>query len=172
MELRGAVIVPRGDRRVVAHFASVGAEESVCRKHVGIALRADLDVSLALAGPDVGRAVRFGGEWQARISPECALVIGPPCERPLRTSVISIVGPRAAALLGAVGLPSALAPGDVRTCWWQGAFAVLLCERAERHLLLVDDADSAWQALLDAGRPLEVACVGVDALARLAAVPG
>ena len=49
--------------------------------------------------------------------------------------------------------------------------AVLLRERRGRNLLLVDDADAAWQALLDAGRPLELACVGVDALARLAAVP-
>jgi hypothetical protein len=77
--------------------------------------------------------------------------------------IYSVGGPRAGALLANAGLPSDLAPGDVRVCWWLGAFAVLLRERPERYLVV----GGAWDALLAAGLPLEVARVGLGALSRL-----
>jgi hypothetical protein len=169
----GAVMVRRGRRSVCAHFGSVGAEESVCRKHVGIALRSDLDVAGRAAGdddPPVGRAVRAGAVWLARVAPERVLVIGPGAA-PARDEVaISLAGPRAERLLARCGLP-ALGVADVRVCWWRGDFVVLLRESADRHLVLARAAHGSevWHALLDAGRPLEIACVGVDALLRLAA---
>src|SRR4051812_43192617 len=133
----GAVIVRRGSRSVPAHFGSVGAEESVCRKHVGIALRADLDV----------REVAGESDLTVRVAPDRVLAIGPPGPDPLPLSVISIVGPRANRLLDAVGL----APG---TCWFNEEFAVLVRERPDRYLLVVADVARAWDALLIAGRPL------------------
>src|SRR3954452_22037805 len=162
----GAVMVRRFNRAVPAHFGSVGAEESVCRKHVGIALRADLDVREADDGPPHG-AVFAGGEWRVRVAPERVLAIGAPGADALPLAVISLVGPRANALLAAVGLPC-----DTSTWWFNDEFAVLLREREDRYLLVVADVERAWDELLVAGRPLELACVGVDALARLAAVPG
>ena len=39
----GAVMAPRHGRRVPAHFGSVGAEEAVCLRGVGMADRSDRD---------------------------------------------------------------------------------------------------------------------------------
>jgi hypothetical protein len=141
----------------------IGVEEAVCRKHVGIARRSDLAV-VPLRGnaPVLGRAVRVGAAWHARVGPVRVLVIEPGSSPDV---VISIVGPRGSGLLDRAGLPTGLAPGDVRVCWWGGEFVVLLRENVERHLLLASEA--AWDALLVAGRELEVACVSVAALARL-----
>jgi glycine cleavage system aminomethyltransferase T len=51
---------------------------------------------------------------------------------------------------------------------------VLLHELPARYLLLVPAvrAGAAWHALVAAGRPLELSCVGIEALERLAAAPG
>ncbi len=94
LRLAGAVIVERGGRPVAAHYGSVGAELSVCRKHVGIAERSDLDVFelrgdvdrlrpelsqlLGCAAPTFGRARRVGGTWCGIIDPGRAIVVGPP----------------------------------------------------------------------------------------------
>ena len=202
----GAVMVARGDRRVAIHFGSVSGEESVCRKHVGISVRADFDVlelaaradrlELALGRlltatpPLPGQATRVGRAWCAHADPERALVVGPPpavaavrrlvagsaipvrcADRSTDTTAIALIGPRVRALLASAGLPADLAPETVRVRWWAGHPVVLLCERPDRLLLLVraEHATAAWHDLVDAGRPLELSCVGLDALERLAA---
>src|ERR1700741_2667469 len=89
----GAVMVRRGTRSVCAHFGSVGAEESVCRKHVGMALRADLDLgarAAAVGDPPGGRALRGAGTWHARHTPESVLTIGAGAA-PAALDAISIV---------------------------------------------------------------------------------
>ena len=139
----------------------VGVDEAVCRKHVGLARRTDLAVvSVAGLGPEIGRAVRVGAAWNARVGPERVLVIAPGVSA---DGIFSVVGPRASALLVNAGLPADLTPGVVRVCWWLGAFAVVLCEREDRYLVV----GGTWDALLVAGLPLEVARVGVGALSRL-----
>ena len=155
--------------------------------------RADrLELALARLLPDAvpspGGAVRVGGAWCAHAEPGRALVVGPPgavasvrrlaagaalalqCRAP-DTTRIELVGPRVRRVLERAGLPADLPPQAVRRCWWREATVVLLCEDRDRFLLLVggSDAGAAWHDLLAAGRPLELACVGLDALTRLAA---
>jgi glycine cleavage system aminomethyltransferase T len=201
----GATMMLRGSRSVVAHHGSVSAELSVCRTHVGIADRSDLDV-LEFSGhprwfatelarrlgaePAPGGAVRVGGAWCGMVDPGRAIVAGPPaaCHRlaghgssPLRcadltsvTTAITLLGPRVAALLANAGLPTDLATEGVRACWLAAGPAVLLRERPERYLLIapIASASEVWHELLVAGRPLELSCVGVEALDRLAAAAG
>lgn len=200
-ELRqaGAVIVDRGGRPVAAHYGSVGAELSICRKHVGIAERSDLDVFeltgdvdelppalarlLGRPAPPFGRACLIGGAWWGMIDPGRAIVVGPSaaCRTAARASglrridrtaawnVFTLLGPRAPALLASTGLPADLVAHGVRACWAGGGPAVLLHEQARRYLLVVPAAraGAAWHELAAAGQPLELGCVGVDALSRL-----
>jgi glycine cleavage system aminomethyltransferase T len=196
----GAVIVDRGGRRVAAHYGSVGAELSVCRKHVGIAERSDLDVFelsgdvdelgselaelLGRPAPAFGRACLVGGAWCGLIDPGRAILVGPPAacrpraarasrlrrvDRAAAWNVFTLLGPRAPALLARTGLPADLVAHGARACWAGGGPAVLLHEHAGRYLLVVPAAcaGSAWHDLAAAGRPLELGCVGVDALSRL-----
>lgn len=200
LRLAGAVMVRRDGRPVAVHYGSVGAELSVCRKHVGIAERADLDV-LELSGdpdgflgelgallghsaPSFGRATRIDGATCAVIDPARAIVVGTPAacrpfaarRPPLRCmdrsgawELFTLVGPRTRALLAGVGLPADLVEHGVRACWAGGGPAVLLHDADGRHLLVVSaaNAGTAWHDLAVAGRPLELGCVGVEALARL-----
>jgi hypothetical protein len=87
------------------------------------------------------------------------------------TTPIELVGPRVRGVLERAGLPADLTAQAVRRCWWRDGTVVLLCEDRDRFLALVpaSDAGAAWHDLLAAGRPLELSCVGLDALARLAA---
>jgi glycine cleavage system aminomethyltransferase T len=207
LTLAGAVVVPRDGRFVVAHYGSVSAEESVCRKHVGIAVRSDHDVLELTGRPDrlelalsrllgghgllPGQARRAGRAWCVHADPERALIVGPPVgvaafrrlathssvpvacdDRSAFLTAFALVGPRARALLAAAGLPADLAPAAARVSWWCGERVLSLRERGDRHLLLVtsERAGDAWHELVTAGRPLELSCVGVEALDRLAAV--
>jgi glycine cleavage system aminomethyltransferase T len=202
----GAVMVPRAGRFVAAHYGSVSGEASVCRKHVGIAVRSDLDVleltgkadrlelavSRLLGGRALlpGQAARAGRAWCAHTDPERALIIGPPpvvaafhrlashpaipvacADRSAQLTVISLVGPRACALLRRAGLPDDLPPAAARVSWWRVAPVVTLRERTDSHFVIVaaEHAGDAWHALAEAGRPLELSCVGLEALERLAA---
>jgi glycine cleavage system aminomethyltransferase T len=200
LRLAGAVMARRDGRRVAVHYGSVGAELSVCRKHVGIAERADLD-ALELSGdadgflgelgallgrpaPSFGRAIRIGGASCGVIDPARAIVVGTPAAcRPLAArrspllctdrrgawEVFTLIGPRTRALLARAGLPTDLAEHGVRACWAGGGPAVLLHEADGRHLLVMEaaNAGTVWHELAAAGRPLELGCVGVEALARL-----
>ncbi len=94
-------------------------------------------------------------------------------------AAIAIAGPRAQGLLARVteiGLArGTLSEGGFRVGPVARVPAMLLRERDDRFLLLCGSADAEylWLALSDAGRPLGVVHVGVEALERLAAVrPG
>jgi len=167
LRLAGAVMTRRNGRPVPVHYGSVSAELSVCRKHVGIAERADLD-ALELSGDPDG----FLGELGAllgcarprsvarphrrrdlrRDRPARAIVVGTPAacrpfavrRSPLRCidrsgacEVFTLVGPRTRALLAGAGLPVDLVEHGVRACWAGGGPAVLLHEADGRHLLVV-----------------------------------
>ncbi len=152
--------------------------------------RLELALARLLPGTTLppGAATRLGRAWCAHAEPDRALVVGPPsavasvrrlaagaalglsCRVPDLTP-IELVGPRVRGVLERAGLPTDLAPQAVRRCWWRDGTVVLLCEDRDRFLLLgpASDAGAAWHDLLAAGRPLELSCVGLDALARLAA---
>jgi glycine cleavage system aminomethyltransferase T len=200
LSLAGAVMACRDGRPVAMHYGSVGAELSICLKHVGIAERADLD-ALELTGdrdgfqdelgellghpaPAFGMATRIGGAHCGVIDPAHAIVVGPPAacrtfaarrsqlrctNRSGAWEVFTLVGPRTRALLARAGLPPDLVEHGIRACWTGGGPAVLLHEADERHLLVVAaaNAGTVWHDLAAAGRPLELGCVGFEALARL-----
>lgn len=144
--------------------------------------------------PLPGRAVRLGGAWCARLDADRALLVGRQAAlarwcRVARDGIvagsaiaygdledapvpISVVGPRSDEVLAGAGLAVAgLAAGDVREDRLAGAPVTLLREDHRRTLLLVTPraAETAWRALLAAGRPVGLTFVGCDALDRLAA---
>jgi hypothetical protein len=129
-----------------------------------------------------------GGTWCARPAAGRALVAAPAaglarwrelarrsvvagsrlaCRTAPSTDVASLVGPRAAKVLRAAGLPHDLVVGGTRSA----ASVVVVREAADRFLLLAEGARGRdpWAALREAGRPLGLAPVGHDALDRLAA---
>jgi hypothetical protein len=162
---------------VPAHFGSTAAEEAVCVQGVGMADRFDRDtfelrgdpVAIETALTELGPLV-----WASFIGADRALIR---CELEstaevsdvlrhygdvavqLRTSAyaaIGLVGPRAPELLNEVDLsPSGLILREGRD-----AFEVLLP---------ADHGPVLWNFLIEAGEPFELACVGHDALDRLAA---
>ncbi len=139
--------------------------------------------------PVVGSARRRHGVWYLRVEPRRTLLVGPyaalaaaptsSCERdparPTRRDVsaslaiVGIVGPRAARLLTAAGLPGALPIGAVGADAGDAHVVAVLRETQRRYLALVraDAAEAFWARLLTAGRPLGAAFVGHDALALL-----
>jgi glycine cleavage system aminomethyltransferase T len=86
-------------------------------------------------------------------------------------AILSIIGPRAARLLAAAGLPGELAIGAVRRDPRDATITAILRESQRRFLVLVrrDCADALWTRLLVAGEPLGAAFVGLDALTLLGA---
>jgi glycine cleavage system aminomethyltransferase T len=88
----GAKVIDLDGRRVTAHYGSVATEVAVCRKSVGLAVRAELRVlevcgrepwlerllSRTLAGrvPDAGSAAIAAGAWCCRVDDRRALVVG------------------------------------------------------------------------------------------------
>jgi len=89
-------------------------------------------------------------------------------------AAIGLLGPHAAALARDAGLPSipAAAIAIARGACDGLRPALLLCEEAERELVLVPRAHgaAAWTQLMAAGRKHGASCVGRDALDRLRAV--
>ena len=83
--------------------------------------------------------------------------------------MVGIVGPRAARLLCAAGLPRALPIGAIGADAADDDVVAVLRETQRRYLALVraDAAQAFWTRLLTAGRPLGAAFVGCDALALL-----
>lgn len=159
----GATLALRHGRRVPAHFGSVGAEEAVCLHAVGMADRSDRD-TFELRGPGVEDALSELGEsaWYSFVAPDFALVrcepgtTVPGVNRTAAYAAIGLVGPRAAELLDAIDLnPSGIVIAEAPGC-----FEVLLPAAHGPEL---------WEYLLDAGAPFDLACVGHDALDRLAA---
>lgn len=179
----GATMGRRHGRCVAAHFGSAASEAAVCLQTVGIADRSDrttfelrgaptdVDEALAALSPLDGRA------WYVRTNARSAIVRCEhndasrcaaavlPAEGTLavdvsnRYAAIGVIGPLAADLLHATEF---LAPHGQPIVLhdWQGSFELLVD---------ADKAETVWAQLLDAGAPLRVACVGLDALEHLAA---
>lgn len=139
--------------------------------------------------PGSGRRMR--GIWYIRQDSRRALLVGPyealasgsPTgrgrdrfalpQKDIRATVaiLSIIGPRAARLLAAAGLPGELAVGAVRRDPRDATVVAILRESQRRFLVLVrrDSAEALWTRLLVAGEPLGAAFVGLDALTLLGA---
>jgi glycine cleavage system aminomethyltransferase T len=169
----GATMVERHGRRVAAHFGSRAGEEAVCLKAVGLAdrsdrttleVRGDVDAALlelaalgerawsSYAGPD--RAVV---RCEHADTGACLAALGPGArDRTNDFAAMALVGPNAEALLESVDLPSS---------------AITLHEAGLLYEVLVPPAlgPAVWDQLLEAGAPLQVACVGLDAIEHLIA---
>jgi glycine cleavage system aminomethyltransferase T len=88
-------------------------------------------------------------------------------------AIISVIGPRAARLMAAAGLPDDLPIGALGRDPRDPAVVAILRESQRRMLVLVraDGVDAVWSRLLAAGEPLGAAFVGCDALTLLGAAP-
>jgi hypothetical protein len=84
---------------------------------------------------------------------------------------MSIVGPRAQAVVEAAGLPAELAVASVAEGRLGRSRVDLVREDRERYLLLFRGgcSDGAWHEIGEAGQPLGLALVGQSALDHLAA---
>ncbi|WP_028065405.1 hypothetical protein [Solirubrobacter soli] len=173
----GAAMASRHGRRVPAHFGSVGAEEAVCLRAVGMADRSDRDTFELRGAPTVveGALVAVGEyAWcsfvtadraLARLEHEhvaaCSGLLGriDGLTATLRTSAyaaIGLIGPRAKELLMEIDLnPSGTVIQEALGCY--------------EVLLPAERGPELWEYLLEVGAPYGLACVGHDALDRLAA---
>jgi glycine cleavage system aminomethyltransferase T len=158
-----------------------------------------LDRALAarLGHPPVppGAARRLLDVWYVRLEPRRALLVGshaalaagPPLGKGAdradltcrdigaAVAIISVIGPRAARLMAAAGLPDELAIGAFGRDPRDPSVIAILRESQRRILLLAraPAIDAVWSRLLAAGESLGAAFVGHDALALLgAAAPG
>jgi glycine cleavage system aminomethyltransferase T len=158
---------------------------------------AQLERVLAAALPDgvppAGYGVRIADTWCCRVSPERAIVAGAPgavarwrqvaggarvhggsavaAEPVPGSAAISVLGPRADGVMATAGLPADLPAGGVASGRLAGAPVTVVREDGDHYLLLLEEGCSAavWQALGDAGRPIGLAPVGIEALERLQA---
>jgi glycine cleavage system aminomethyltransferase T len=173
----GAAMALRGGRRVPAHFGSVGAEEAVCMRSVGMADRADRETFELRGTPSaVESALVTVGEyaWCSFVSADRALVRceqehAAVCTALLRNlpevtsanrtamyAAIGLIGPRAKELLMEIDLnPSGQIIQEAMGCY--------------EILLPAERGPELWEYLLEAGAGYDLACVGHDALDRLAA---
>jgi glycine cleavage system aminomethyltransferase T len=162
----------RHGRRVPAHFGSTAAEEAVCQHGVGMADRSDRETFELRGTPEaLERAlVALDRAWASFIAPDRAVVRCEPSDaaaldelegvtahnRSQAYAALGLIGPRAAELLNEVDLsPSGLIIREGRD-----SFEILLPAAHGPQL---------WDYLIEAGAPYELACVGHDALDRLAA---
>jgi glycine cleavage system aminomethyltransferase T len=159
----------RHGRRVPAHFGSTAAEEAVCQTGVGMADRSDRETFELRGTPEAIEQALAGLErgWASFIAPDRAIVRCEPGElgefenvtahdRTAAYAAIGLIGPRATELLNEVDLsPSGLIIREGRN-----SFEILLP---------ADHGPQLWDFLVEAGAPYELACVGHDALDRLAA---
>jgi glycine cleavage system aminomethyltransferase T len=172
----GAAMASRHGRRVPAHFGSVGAEEAVCLRSVGMADRSDRDTfELRGTSGDLENALVAVGEyaWCSFVSADRALVRSEhehasacasllanlegltASNRTAAYAAIGLIGPRAKQLLMEIDLnPSGVIIQEARGCY--------------EVILPAERGPELWEYLLDAGAPYGLACVGHDALDRLA----
>ena len=174
-------MVPRDGRWVAAHFGSPTSETAVCLSTVGLADRFDrATLELRGAAADIETALALaaiGGEDVAgvQITPRDAIVRcnradAETCLAALlgtdlaieitdRLAAIEVIGPRAAQLIRAAMLEL---PNHVVTT---------IAHDTDTYELLIDrdHGPNLWACLLSAGAAVSVACVGLNALAHLAA---
>jgi len=139
--------------------------------------------------PAIGTGRRLRGVWYLRLGARHTLLVGPHAalasraasgrgrdhtDHPLADiggslAIVGIVGPRAARLLAAAGLPGDLPVGTIGSDAGDRRIVAILRESQRRFLALVraDGADAFWARLLSAGEPLGAAFVGHDALTLL-----
>ncbi len=143
--------------------------------------------------PPPGCGRRLGHVWYLRLDARRALLVGPHSALAsgsafgrglnggdLRHSdigaslaIVGVVGPRAARVLAAAGLPGELPIGAIGADAGDSTVVAILRESQRRYLVLVRSgaADALWARLLIAGEPLGAAFVGYDALRLLNASP-
>ena len=178
----GATMVERHGRLVAADFGSAAGEVTVCLSRVGLAERSDRATFEVHGSADaVDRALEELTElgeraWWVRVVPDEALVRcegedGIVCATTLRrgggvrvadvsanVAALDLVGPLAEQALAAAAIDD---EQDRVVVVRQGAACVeLVAPRA--------DGPALWTRLLEAGEPLGLACVGLDALEHLA----
>jgi glycine cleavage system aminomethyltransferase T len=127
------------------------------------------DRVIVLCEPSVGARIR--DLLSARTAQLPAIEVH---DRSLEWNAITVVGIAAASVLRALGVfgpcgdPRHVAP--FTTGRLGGADAIWLLESEHRALVLVSasHADAAWREIELAGRPLQICCVGQDAIARYA----
>lgn len=173
----GATMASRHGRRVPAHFGSVGAEEAVCLRSVGMADRSDRETFELRGSPTaVERALVTVGEyaWCSFLAADravvrceqehaavCASLLAnlpdvTPSNRTSAYAAIGLIGPRAKELLMGVDLnPSGQVIQEALGCY--------------EILVAAERGPELWEFLLEAGAPFDLSCVGHDALDRLAA---
>jgi glycine cleavage system aminomethyltransferase T len=173
----GATMAERHGRRVAAHFGSPPGEAAVCLSAVGLADRSDR-TTLELRGDvDAGLlelAALGERAWSSYVGPDRAVIRCDYADGPAAVAAagraagaavrdctseyaaIALIGPNAEELLATADLPSS---------------AVTLHESGLLFEVLVPAAHGAmlWDQLLEAGAPLHIACVGLEALEHLAA---
>lgn len=179
----GATMTTRHGRRVAAYFGSMATEVAVCTGTLGIADRFDR-TTLELSGEPTNVRVALTAleglpqrSWSSPLSERTAIVR---CERvdanvcldalrmfedavavdaTDRYAAIEVVGPRAQELLNACGLDAGNPP------------PIVLHESDTAFEVLVSPgrAPEMWEWLLEAGSPLGMSCVGIEALEHLAA---
>lgn len=151
-----------------------------------------LATALGKLAPAARSAAQAGGAWCARPAADRALIIAPQssigrwrhvvqrsivsggrvsCGELRGMSAASLIGPRAARVLADAGMCGAMLPGATVPGLLGAAPAVVVCEAADRFLVLVEAGaeDSAWRKLGAAGAPLGLGRVGHDAYDRLSA---
>jgi glycine cleavage system aminomethyltransferase T len=173
----GAIMASRQGRRVPAHFGSVAAEEAVCLHSVGMADRSDRDTFDLRGTPEaVESALVTVGEYAwcsflaadralARCEHEhaevCAKLLSNQAglvatNRTAAYAAIGLIGPRAKELLMEIDLtPTGVIIQEALGCY--------------EVILPADHGPELWDYLLEAGARYDLACVGLDALDRLAA---
>lgn len=150
-----------------------------------------LQAALPDAAPTPGRAVRVASTWCCRTTARRAVVAGAPDAvsrwRQVESRVVSsagldvhvelvadavaltLVGPRAARIAAAAGLPAELPVGSVGDATLAGSALTVVREEPDRFLLLFERglAPAALEALWAAGREHGLAPVGNEALELL-----
>jgi glycine cleavage system aminomethyltransferase T len=156
-----------------------------------------LEHALAAAVPDgvprPGSALTIAGTWCCRSTQRRAIVAGSPgavsrwkqvasraiasaglaveAELLPNAAALTLVGPRAARILAAAGLPADLPVNGVADVTLAGAPLLLVREDGDNFLLLFEQGHppAVWQTLWEAGRDHGLAPVGNEALELLQA---
>jgi glycine cleavage system aminomethyltransferase T len=172
------------DRSSIRQLAISGAEGLL--DHV-------LHAAVPAGPPSEGHAICVAGTWCCRATARRAVVAGAPgavtrwrqvasraistaglavgVELLMDSAALSLVGPRAARIVRAAGLPAELGMREVADGRLGGAPVTVVREDGDHFLLLFEHGHPAavWQALWEAGRDHGLAPVGNEALELLQA---